>query len=321
MIHVTIKIFYYVNVLLFLFTMLIRPVWALENERLIGWKGEVSAANSNKHKVAVPELLSWEPRAFLFRDFLSLEECDYLVEKAGPSMAKSTVVDNGSGKSVPSSIRTSSGMFMRRAQDEIIEAIENRIAQASHIPPDHGEGLQILQYQIGQKYEAHYDYFSDRFNRKPEQGGQRIATMLMYLRSSDEGGETVFPASTEKPFRDGASAAGWSDCARRGVAAKPRKGDALLFWSLKPDGHEDSHSLHAGCPVLRGEKWSATKWMHVGKFLVESGPAHPPGECADYNDACAHWAESGECKNNPSYMVGSDGSTGECKKSCKSCKS
>lgn len=44
---------------------------------------------------------------------------------------------------------------------------------------DHGEGLQVLHYEAGQKYEPHYDYFVDEFNTK--NGGQRMATMLMYL--------------------------------------------------------------------------------------------------------------------------------------------
>lgn len=44
---------------------------------------------------------------------------------------------------------------------------------------EHGEGLQVLHYQAGQKYEPHFDYFNDEFNTK--NGGQRIATVLMYL--------------------------------------------------------------------------------------------------------------------------------------------
>ena len=44
---------------------------------------------------------------------------------------------------------------------------------------EHGEGLQVLHYEVGQKYDAHYDYFLDEFNTK--NGGQRIATVLMYL--------------------------------------------------------------------------------------------------------------------------------------------
>lgn len=44
---------------------------------------------------------------------------------------------------------------------------------------EQGEGLQVLQYQVSEKYEAHYDYFHDSFNTK--NGGQRLATVLMYL--------------------------------------------------------------------------------------------------------------------------------------------
>lgn len=51
-----------------------------------------------------------------------------------------------------------------------------------------------------------------------------------------------------------------TECARKGLGIKPRKGDALLFFSLKPDGQtQDSKSLHAGCPVIKGTKWIATK--------------------------------------------------------------
>ena len=37
-------------------------------------------------------------------------------------------------------------------------------------------------------------------------------------------------------------------------------GDALLFYTLKPDGSQDDASIHTGCPVLQGVKWTATKW-------------------------------------------------------------
>lgn len=39
-------------------------------------------------------------------------------------------------------------------------------------------------------------------------------------------------------------------------AAKAKKGDALLFFSLKPDGKLDAASMHTGCPVVKGVKWT-----------------------------------------------------------------
>lgn len=63
-----------------------------------------------------------------------------------------------------------------------------------------------------------------------------------------------------------AGSAAYSKCAQAGVAVKPKKGDALFFYSLTPDGQMDEKSLHAGCPVVRGDKWSATKWLRVNHF-------------------------------------------------------
>lgn len=211
------------------------------------------------------EILSWEPRAFLYHNFLSKEECEYLINLAQPHMKKSTVVDSKTGRSKDSRVRTSSGMFLRRGQDKIIRAIEKRIADFTFIPVEHGEGLQVLHYEEGQKYEPHFDYFIDEFNTK--NGGQRIATVLMYLSDVEEGGETVFPAAKG----NFSSLPGWdglSECAKRGLSVKPKMGDALLFWSMRPDATLDPSSLHGGCPVIKGNKWSSTKWIHVGEYKI-----------------------------------------------------
>ncbi|KAJ4803418.1 2-oxoglutarate (2OG) and Fe(II)-dependent oxygenase superfamily protein [Rhynchospora pubera] len=211
------------------------------------------------------ELLSWEPRAFIYHNFLSKEECEYLIKLATPRMQKSTVVDTKTGKSVDSRVRTSSGMFLRRGQDKIIRTIEKRIADFTFIPVEHGEGLQVLHYEVGQKYEPHYDYFHDEFNTK--NGGQRIATLLMYLSDVEEGGETVFPSakfnSSSLPHYNELS-----DCAKQGLSVKPKRGDALLFWSMKPDGTQDPTSLHGGCAIIKGNKWSSTKWMRMYEYKV-----------------------------------------------------
>ncbi|KAF9689800.1 hypothetical protein SADUNF_Sadunf01G0130200 [Salix dunnii] len=43
------------------------------------------------------------------------------------------------------------------------------------------KGFKFLQCEVGRKYEPHFDYFMDDYNT--ENGGQRIATVLMYLTS------------------------------------------------------------------------------------------------------------------------------------------
>jgi prolyl 4-hydroxylase len=211
--------------------------------------------------------LSWKPRAFLLKGFLSPEECKHLITKAKPSMSKSSVADNKTGKSFSSDIRTSTGTFLSKKADSVVAAIEKRVAQVTMIPEPNQEGLQILHYQDGQKYLPHHDYFHDEYNQDPKRGGQRMATVLMYLSTPEEGGETVFPDAEKKVAGDE-----WSECALKGMAVKAIRGDAVMFFSLNTDGTEDPTSLHGSCPTLKGEKWSATKWIHVGP-TTGYGPA------------------------------------------------
>jgi len=46
----------------------------------------------------------------------------------------------------------------------------------------------------------------------------------------------------------------------------PRAGDALLFWNVHPNTTLDKYALHGGCPVTKGEKWVATKWIRDKSF-------------------------------------------------------
>ncbi|KAM7279564.1 hypothetical protein ACFE04_006698 [Oxalis oulophora] len=191
---------------------------------------------SRKRREQWTEVLSWEPRAFLYHNFLSKEECEYLIDLAEPHLRKSSVV-GANGKNTPSRDRTSSGMFLSRGHDEIVTAIEQRIADFTLIPVENGEGLQVLRYQIGEKYKPHMDYFFDKYNTK-NGTDQRVATLLMYLSDVEEGGETLFPQSGKN-----ATTAQWLDdeeplskCGKdHGLQVKPKMGNALLFWSVTPE--------------------------------------------------------------------------------------
>nr|AEP37759.1 prolyl 4-hydroxylase 8-2 [Zea mays] len=77
------------------------------------------------------EVISWEPRAFVYHNFLSKDECEYLIGLAKPHMVKSTVVDSTTGKSKDSRVRTSSGMFLQRGRDKVIRAIEELIKRST----------------------------------------------------------------------------------------------------------------------------------------------------------------------------------------------
>ena len=255
------------------------------------------------------------PRAFVYEGFLTDEECDHILALSKGHLHKSGVVDAKTGGSTTSDIRTSTGTFISRAHDPMITAIEERIELWSQIPVDHGEALQVLRYENGQEYKAHFDYFFHKGGKR----NNRIATVLLYLSDVEEGGETVFPNTDVPTERDRSQ---YSECGNGGKSVKPRKGDALLFWSMKPGGELDPGSSHAGCPVIKGVKWTATKWMHVNaigkpgddvhKIFYEGGPQSTES-CKDTDDACRGWAESGECDKNPGFMLKS------CAMSCRTC--
>jgi prolyl 4-hydroxylase len=188
-----------------------------------------------------------EPNIVVIGDFLSPEECDGLIEGAKPRMARSLTVATKTGGEEINADRTSNGMFYVRAENELIARIERRLAALCNWPLDNGEGLQILHYRPGAEYKPHYDYFDPSEPGTPtilKRGGQRVATIIMYLQEPEKGGGTVFPDLK--------------------LEVAPKRGNAVFFSYNR--AHPASKSLHGGTPVIAGEKWIATKWLREGKF-------------------------------------------------------
>lgn len=266
------------------------------------------------------ETVSMIPRAFVYHNFLSDEECAHIKQTAAPQMRRSTVVGDG-GKGVVHGIRTSSGTFLRRMQDEIIERIEQRLVDWTHLPLSHQEDMQVLRYGKTQTYGAHSDVL--------DEGSPRVATVLMYLNDVEGGGETAFPETSEWISPELEQRLGpFSECVPPGkVAFRPRRRDALLFYSLHPNNTLDQASMHTGCPVTKGVKWTAVKWIHVSPFNIETfhKPREAelpkdPGLCKDYDSNCEDWAAAGECENNTEFMLGAMEGAGACRLACGACK-
>nr|XP_043634565.1 probable prolyl 4-hydroxylase 10 [Erigeron canadensis] len=179
-------------------------------------------------------------------------------------MEKSTVFDLRTKSTViDTRFRVCSITFLERGQDEIVRAIEKRIAEFTFLPVEHGEGLQVLRFEVGQKFGPHFDFYLNDYNIRNE--GQRMVTVVMYLSDVEEGGDTVFP-SAKGIYSDVRWRSAFSECGKRGLSVKPKTGDALVFWNIKPDGTSDDSSLHGECPVIKGTKWTATKWIHDKEY-------------------------------------------------------
>jgi prolyl 4-hydroxylase len=198
----------------------------------------------------VPILMEYEsPQVILFGNVLSPEECEQLISLSKPKISRSTTVDDDSGSALLHQNRTSSGTFFNVNETTFIEKLDRRIAELMQLPVSNGEGLQILNYGVGQEYQPHYDYFPPNLPGSAvhvRNGGQRVATLILYLNDVEDGGETVFP--------------------ELGLSIVPARGNALYFRNIMADGTEDNLTLHGGAPVRRGEKWIATKWMRQRQY-------------------------------------------------------
>jgi prolyl 4-hydroxylase len=188
------------------------------------------------------------PRVVVFGGLLSDQECDAMIALAQPRMTRSETVETETGGSEVNEARTSRGMFFDRGENEVCARVEQRIARLLDWPLENGEGLQVLHYLPGAEYRPHHDYFDPAKSGTASivaRGGQRVATIVMYLNSPDKGGGTTFP-----------------DVA---LEVAPIKGNAVFFSYDRP--HPSTKTLHGGAPVIAGEKWVATKWLREGPFV------------------------------------------------------
>ena len=189
-----------------------------------------------------------DPRLVLFGNLLGDDECEALIALARPRMSRSLTVATNERGEAPNDDRTSSGMFFERGECELVARIEARIARLVHWPVENGEGLQILRYAPGAQYRPHYDYFDPHEPGTAailRRGGQRVATLIIYLCEPDQGGATTFPDVH--------------------LEIAPKRGNAVFFSYERPD--PSTFTLHGGAPVTAGEKWIATKWLREREFI------------------------------------------------------
>ncbi|HTY48469.1 MAG TPA: 2OG-Fe(II) oxygenase [Steroidobacteraceae bacterium] len=184
------------------------------------------------------------PQIIAVADLVSPEECAELIRRAQHRLQRSTTIDPRTGQEFVIQDRTSRGTAFLRGEDAFVDAIDQRIAALMNWPVENGEGLQVLHYGVGGEYRPHYDYFPPEQPGSAVQmvhGGQRVATLVLYLNDVAEGGETLFPEA--------------------GISVSARAGGAVYFRYMNGRRQLDPLTLHAGAPVRSGEKWIMTKWM------------------------------------------------------------
>ena len=186
------------------------------------------------------------PTMRVLEHLLDDSECDALIALARPRLDRALTVD-ADGKQQVDHRRTSEGMFFRQGETPLIERIEARLAA---LLGDAGRAMakacRCCTTGPAQAYEPHFDWFDPRapgFEAVTALGGQRVASVVMYLNTPEAGGGTGFPEI--------------------GLTVTARKGSAVYF---AYEGGDQS-SLHAGLPVTAGRK--------MDRHQVAAGAAVP----------------------------------------------
>lgn len=202
--------------------------------------------DAGDRQVAISSVMR-TPDLLVLENLLDSDECLALIAAARPRLQRSLTVALETGGEEVHDDRTSDGMFFTRGETGLVATIEARIAKLLDWPVENGEGLQVLRYGPGAEYKPHYDYFDPAEPGSATilaRGGQRVATLVIYLQEPDRGGATVFPDLR--------------------LQVAPRRGSAVFF--SYGQAHPCSQTLHGGMPVLAGEKWIATKWLREREF-------------------------------------------------------
>ncbi|XP_063123235.1 prolyl 4-hydroxylase subunit alpha-3 isoform X2 [Rattus norvegicus] len=202
--------------------------------------------NSSPYLLLQParkEVIHLRPLVALYHDFVSDEEAQKIRELAEPWLQRSVVASGE--KQLQVEYRISKSAWLKDTVDPVLVTLDRRIAALTglDIQPPYAEYLQVVNYGIGGHYEPHFDHATSPSSPLYKmKSGNRVATLMIYLSSVEAGGATAFIYGN--------------------FSVPVVKNAALFWWNLHRSGEGDDDTLHAGCPVLVGDKWVANKWIH-----------------------------------------------------------
>ncbi|NXS63638.1 P4HA3 hydroxylase, partial [Brachypteracias leptosomus] len=227
-----------------------RPPWssfspqvAPEHLPALGCSYETNGSPYLLLQPAKKELVQLQPYVALYHDFISDDEAETIKGLAGPWLQRSVVASGE--KQQKAEYRISKSAWLKDTVDPVVKALERRMAAITGLDlrPPYAEYLQVVNYGLGGHYEPHFDHATSR--KSPlyrMKSGNRIATIMVYLSEVEAGGSTAFVYAN--------------------FSVPVVKNAALFWWNLRRNGAGDGDTLHAGCPVLAGDKWVANKWIH-----------------------------------------------------------
>jgi len=191
-----------------------------------------------------PTQISEAPRVWSIPGFASAATCNRLIRRARGKLRPAKMYNRQTKKESYLSGRNNSDcMFDIADSGVILLLLRVRISLVVCLPTFNMEPPQVLHYAPGQELKAHFDFVLE----EDESGtrSERAATFLLALNDEFEGGETEF--------------------FKTGLRVRGKQGDGLFFANVR-DGRPDRDSLHAGRPVISGEKWLFSQWIRNAPY-------------------------------------------------------
>ncbi len=191
------------------------------------------------------------PRIWTAKGFASPAECAWLRARTDGKLKPAKMYDRVRQTSSFTAIRNNSDHFFDVLEGGVILVLMRvRISLLVSLPVPHFEPPQMLHYAPGQELRAHFDTLRENdagYGKDGAYAGDRVVTFLLYLNEGYAGGETEFM--------------------KAGFRNKGGMGDGIFFANLK-DGKTDRMSLHAGRPIVSGEKYLLSQWIHDRPFAA-----------------------------------------------------
>jgi len=193
-------------------------------------------------------MFAGDPILYVVSNFVSDLECEAFIKASKGKLQPSTVISSDKSKQHES--RTSKNCWIEHNANDIVHEVSKRLSILTQIPIRNAEQYQLVFYKQGTQYKPHFDSFdfeTAEGKKHWEPGGQRMLTVLIYLNNVEEGGGTNFP--------------------ELGVTISANKGDVVVFHNTLAKPSSIAHpkinpkSLHAGMPVITGEKWMVNLWF------------------------------------------------------------
>jgi prolyl 4-hydroxylase len=182
-----------------------------------------------------------------FKNILSVDECNELIQLSKNKLTEATTLGT---KIKDYRVAENTWLFEKT---DLTDKIKNIVLDKTGLPIDYQEGIHIVKYNIGGEYKEHHDFFhpnTDYYKSQIRKGGQRIYSCLFYLNDDFKGGETDFPKVKYK--------------------VEPELGKLIIWKNLNDDLSINLKSLHAGLPVISGEKWICVIWVRERKITEDN---------------------------------------------------